>query len=86
MKAFEQIEAKKMKALQNTFWGDFKKAYLFCKHLNKSAFLFSEENSNLFKPFVFGGPNNDRETFLHQNWKHFFNKTDNPIRIKVTLA
>ena len=26
LKAFKQIEAKKMKALQNTFWGDFKKA------------------------------------------------------------
>ena len=32
-----------MKVLPNTLWGDFKKKNMFCKHVNKSAFLFSEE-------------------------------------------
>ena len=62
LKAFNQIELKKMKALPNTLWGDFKKKNMFCKHVNKSAFLFSWGNSNLFKTCFFLGslfPQND---------------------------
>ena len=62
LKAFNQIELKKMKALPNTLWGDFKKKNMFCKHVNKSAFLFSWGNSNLFKTYFFLGslfPQND---------------------------
>ena len=62
---FESIQsdwAKKMKALPNTLWGDFKKKNMFCKHVNKSAFLFFWGNSNLFKTYFFLGslfPQND---------------------------
>ena len=61
LKAFNQIELK-MKALPNTLWGDFKKKNMFCKHSNKSAFLFSWGNPNLFKTcFCLGSlfPQND---------------------------
>ena len=54
-----------MKALPNTLWGDFKKKNMFCKQVNKSAFLFG--NSNLFKTYFLLGslfPQKDPKSFF----------------------
>ena len=50
LKAFNQIEAKKMKELLNTFWADFRRT-CFAKNVNKSLFRFPKEYSNLFELF-----------------------------------
>ena len=65
MKAFNQIDVKKMKALRNTFWADFKRAW-FVKNVRKSAFRFPEEYSTLFEPFFFAGKLMPKEWFVEK--------------------
>ena len=73
LKAFNQIEQKKWKHCQILF-GETSEKDMFCKHVNKSAFLFSEEIQIYLRLiFCLGNlfPQNDRKrlikAFLTQN-------------------
>ena len=66
---FESIQsdwAKKMKVLPNTLWGDFKKKNMFCKHVNKSAFLFFSE-IQIYLRLIFCWETCLHRSFLTQN-------------------
>ena len=54
-----------MKALPNTFWENLREK-MFCKHVNKSALLFSEEIQILRLSFYLGNSfqQNDRKSFF----------------------
>ena len=65
-KAFNQIELKKMKALPNTFWGDFRNKHVL-QTCEQKRFPFFWGNSNLFKNYFLLGnlfPQNDRKSFF----------------------
>ena len=68
-KFFESIQsdwAKKMKALPNTFWGDFRNKHVL-QTCEQKRFPFFWGNSNLFKNYFLLGnlfPQNDRKSFF----------------------
>ena len=72
--SFQSNRRKKIKALRNTFWADFKRTCFFSKNVSRSAFRFPEEYSNLFEPFFFAGklmPKEWSKRFLYHDQKHF---------------
>ena len=55
LKAFNQIELKKNESIAKYSLGRLQEKNMFCKHVNKSAFLFFWGNSNLFKTYFLLG-------------------------------